>query len=132
MGTQQTGEQGEQTALSHLRSKGMRLLQRNFSCRMGEIDLVMVDRSLTCSPPYSLNHTRILVFVEVRFRRANQYGGAAASVTPTKQQRLIRTAKRFLQLHPRYRNWPCRFDVVALSGDPAVPRVDWIKSAFTL
>lgn len=109
-------------ALKHLRRAGLRLITRNFSCKTGEIDLIMRDRSRL--------QPDILVFVEVRYRARNSHGGAAASITHTKRLRLIRTAKRFLQLHRQYVNWPSRFDVVALSGDQIEPTIDWIPGAF--
>lgn len=73
---------------------------------------------------------RILVFVEVRYRQSADYGGAAASVTRTKRTKIIRTAKRFLQQHPRYAAWPCRFDVVAVTGQTTALNINWLRSAF--
>ena len=109
-------------ALSHLRQAGLRLITRNFSCKTGEIDLIMRDRSKL--------QPNILVFVEVRYRNSSSHGGAAASVTPVKRQRLIRTAKRFLQRHRRYAAWPSRFDVVAIEGGTSEPRIRWLPGAF--
>jgi len=120
--SQRKGRLAEQAALDHLRANGLRLVTRNFSCRIGEIDLVMAHQSAL--------HAHILVFVEVRYRQHTQYGGAAASVTYTKQRRIIRTAKRYLQTHPRYRAWPSRFDVVAVSGAPNDPDLRWMRAAF--
>ncbi len=104
------GQSGEDEALAYLAQQGLLLAERNFRCKGGEIDLIM-------------RHGESLVFVEVRKRANNRHGGAAASVTPAKQARLIIAAQIYLQ---RYRTPPaCRFDVVAIDG--AV--LSWLKNA---
>jgi len=120
--TQRKGRLAEQAALDYLRKRGLRLVMRNFTCRAGEIDLVMAHRSKL--------HPRILVFVEVRYRHSADYGGAAASVNHAKRTKIIRTAKRFLQTRRRYRSWPCRFDIVAVRGSPEALEVQWLPRAF--
>jgi putative endonuclease len=100
-GKQQIGDQGEQRAMLHLQQAGLLLVERNFLCKGGEIDLIMQDRGA-------------LVFVEVRARASAQYGGAISSVTPAKQRRLILAAQVYLQ---RFRHPPsCRFDLVAIEN----------------
>ena len=107
---QVSGRAAEDRALAHLAQHGLTLVERNFRCRSGEIDLVMKDGDT-------------LVFVEVRMRRSANFGGAAASVTPAKQTRLTNAAQFFLL---RYSALPaCRFDVVAIDGD----QLDWLKNA---
>lgn len=104
------GQAGEDRALAHLVQHGLRLVERNFRCKGGEIDLIVQDKAE-------------LVFVEVRKRADRRHGGAAASVTPAKQARLIVAAQIYLQ---RYRHPPgCRFDVVAIEGDMLI----WMKNA---
>ncbi|HMM46855.1 MAG TPA: YraN family protein [Thiobacillaceae bacterium] len=106
------GQTAESRAAAFLRSRGLELVTRNWRCRFGEIDLVM-------------RHDQVLVFVEVRMRTRGDFGGAAASVTPAKQKRLLAAARQYLgrlQSVP-----PCRFDVVALDGDRAP---EWIQNAF--
>jgi putative endonuclease len=104
-----TGSAGEDAALAHLEQNGLTLLQRNFRCKGGEIDLVMTERAT-------------LVFVEVRKRADTRHGGAAASVTAHKQRRLILAAQIYLQ---RYKMPPaCRFDVVAIDGT----QMNWLKN----
>ncbi len=105
------GEAGEDRALAYLEQQGMSLVERNFRCKGGEIDLI-------------LQQDKTLVFVEVRKRAGgNRYGGAAASVTAHKQARLVIAAQTFLQ---RYKMPPaCRFDVVALDGDA----LSWLQNA---
>ena len=112
----------ETAALVHLQAHGLRLLSRNASARVGEIDLVMLDKSGVDGDA--------VVFVEVRYRAGTAFGGGVASVDAGKRRRLVRAAQAFLQLHPRHANAPCRFDVVAASGDPAAPALEWLKDAF--
>lgn len=115
-----TGDNYEQLAAHWLAARGLQPLQRNFSCRAGEIDLIATDG-------------KHLVFVEVRARSNKRYGGAAASVGWRKQQRLLRTAQFFLQRNPALAQMPCRFDVVAIEPrqSPAQPGICWIRGAFT-
>ena len=102
------GKQAEDRALAYLQRQGLRLIVRNYRCRIGEIDLIMQDEG-------------VLVFVEVRQRSSARYGGAAASVGPVKQQRLWRTAEHYLM---RYPDQPaCRFDLVAIDGES----LQWVQ-----
>lgn len=104
------GQAGEDDALAHLQQHGLQLVERNFRCKGGEIDLIMQERGA-------------LVFVEVRKRAGSGYGGAAASVTARKQARLIIAAQVFLQ---RFKMPPaCRFDVIAIDGEA----LTWLKNA---
>lgn len=104
------GQAAEDKALDHLRGMGVTLVERNFRCRGGEIDLIMKDGAT-------------LVFVEVRKRSTPRYGGAAASVTTRKQARLILAAQVFLQRYTQPP--PCRFDVIAIDDE----RITWLKNA---
>lgn len=104
----------ETLALEFLQQQGLQLHSRNVSCRFGELDLV-------------LQQTGKWVFVEVKYRRSDAYGGAAAAVTPSKQQKLRQTAAWFLQ--QQHSQAGCRFDVVAISGDSPY-QIEWIKNAF--
>jgi putative endonuclease len=107
---QVAGQAGEDAALRFLLSQRMSLVERNFRCRGGEIDLVMSQGGT-------------LVFVEVRKRGDRRFGGAAASITSRKQARLILAGQVFLQ---RYRMPPaCRFDVIAIDGT----QLEWLKDA---
>jgi putative endonuclease len=110
------GSAAEEQAMRHLQRQGLRLIQRNFSTRGGEIDLIMQEGN-------------ILVFVEVRYRQSHHFGSAVESVTPDKQQRLITAASRYLQQHKP--DLPCRFDVVGISGSRQ-ERIEWVKDAFRL
>ncbi|MFS0755642.1 YraN family protein [Noviherbaspirillum sp. 1P10PC] len=107
---QLAGDAGEEAALAHLQGHGLVLVERNFHCRGGELDLIMRDGAT-------------LVFVEVRRRAGRAFGGAAASIGSAKQARLWNAAQTYLQ---RYRMPPpCRFDVVAIEG----AALDWLKNA---
>lgn len=117
--TRVRGQVAEDRALAHLQAAGLRLLARNYRTPGrggGEIDLVMRAPDGT------------LVFVEVRSRRGRTAGGAAASVDAAKQQRIVLAARHYLLrlASPP----PCRFDVVALDGDPATGPLQWLRAAF--
>lgn len=94
------------------------MIERNFSCRVGEIDLICRD-----------GHT--LVFVEVRYRSNPRFASAGASVTATKQKKLIRAAQVYLQRINGVNSERCRFDVVAIQPGQSDLDVQWLRSAFT-
>lgn len=111
---QRAGAAAERAAERHLVAAGCLVLDRNARYREGELDLVVRERDL-------------VVFVEVRMRTVELYGGAAASVDAFKQKRLARAAQRWLAERCGER-WPaCRFDVVAVD---AGGRIEWIRDAF--
>jgi putative endonuclease len=109
------GLDGEERAARHLADHGLEVLLRNWRCRMGEIDLVALDRG-------------VLVIVEVRRRRHRDYGGAAASITQAKRRRIVRAARHLLMRRRDLARLPARFDVVALDGPEG--RIEWIRGAF--
>jgi putative endonuclease len=106
---QSQGRDWEQVALRHLKRQGLLFVEANFSCKGGEIDLIMRDGES-------------LVFVEVRQRADRRHGGAAASITPAKIRRLVRAAQVYLLRFPRMP--ACRFDVVAIDGD----QLEWLRN----
>ncbi len=108
------GKNAEQRARQHLEEQGLKLLETNYRCKRGEIDLIMQD-------------TETLVFIEVRYRKSNAYGSAVESVTTSKQNRLVAAARHYLQTNRS--NRPCRFDVVGITGQN-VFKIEWIKDAF--
>ena len=108
------GSDAEQAAASFLQGHDLVLVTQNYHCRFGEIDLIMRDKTT-------------LVFVEVKMRANEAFGGAAASITPSKQAKLLRTARHYLSglnTEPA-----CRFDAVLLSGSNG-QHIEWIKNAF--
>jgi putative endonuclease len=117
-GTKAIGDSAEDRALAHLQQQGLTLVQRNYRLAGGprrrgaEIDLIMRARDGT------------LVFVEVRARRSAGHGGAAASVSALKQQRIVRAAQHYLMSLAKLP--PCRFDVVAVDGET----LQWLPGAF--
>lgn len=114
----QRGAAAERRAGLHLEAQGLRLMTRNYRCRMGEIDLVMQDGAA-------------VVFVEVRLRGRNALVSAAESIDAHKQSRLIAAAHHYLMTHARAANAPCRFDCVLMTSQED-GQIEWIKSAFTL
>lgn len=128
--TQSLGSRSEQRALRFLIENGLKPVAVNFRCRFGEIDLIMQDRIFAGSFP-RMRTQSCLVFVEVRFRDANRFYAAAASVGPAKQRKLIRAASIFLGRNPQYSDSIVRFDVVAI--DSVISQqstLQWIKDAF--
>lgn len=111
------GEAFEQRACSELERAGLKPLARNYTTRHGELDLVMRDGDT-------------VVFVEVRYRVRAGHGDAAASVTRSKQDKLIRTAQLWLAAHPQHVHRPCRFDVVSYDGPAGEAHMHWLKGAF--
>ncbi|HUE94473.1 YraN family protein [Pseudomonas sp.] len=115
---QQSGQAAEALARQFLEQRGLRLLAQNWRCRLGELDLVMLDSDT-------------VVFVEVRYRRYSAWGGAAESVDARKREKLSRAAQHFLQQESRWAKHPCRFDVIAITADsPAPAPLNWIQNAF--
>jgi putative endonuclease len=109
---QAKGADAEQRAADHLARQGLSVIGRNFRVRGGEIDLICRDGATT-------------VFVEVRLRSRNDFGGAAASITPTKQARLVLAARYWLARHGET---PCRFDCVLFDGADSI---EWLRGAFS-
>ncbi|MCE5180779.1 MAG: YraN family protein [Betaproteobacteria bacterium] len=108
------GAEAEQLAAKFLQRQGLRLVETNYRCRFGEIDLICRDRD-------------VLVFVEVRLREGEAFGGAAASITERKQHKIVLAARHYLQ---RQTALPaCRFDVVLLRG-LRDNDIEWIRNAF--
>ena len=115
---QQLGRNAENKALRFLKQNGLRLITKNYHCRMGEMDLLM--REGNC-----------LVIVEVRYRKNNRYASAAISVDRHKQAKLARTAAFFLAQHREYCDFSVRFDVVAFNQVHDVEcELQWLKDAF--
>jgi putative endonuclease len=106
---QRSGDAAEEQALQYLDAQGLRLVQRSFLCKGGEIDLIMQEGDC-------------LVFIEVRSRASSNYGGAVASITPQKQRRWQHAAQVYLS---QLKKEPtCRFDVVAIEQG----QLTWLKN----
>ncbi|WP_207787843.1 YraN family protein [Candidatus Thiosymbion oneisti] len=109
-----SGGDTERLACTYLQAEGLRLLEPNYRCRRGEIDLVMREGDT-------------LVFVEVRFRASSRFGTPAETVNIHKQHRLAAAAAHYLRYHPT--KLACRFDVIAVSGNN---HINWIRNAFNV
>lgn len=107
------GEQGEALAAAFLQKQGLAITARNYRCRYGEIDLIARDGET-------------VVFVEVRSRASGAFGGAAASITTAKQDKLLKAARHYLATLSS--EPACRFDAVLITGDP--PQLEWLRNAF--
>jgi TIGR00252 family protein len=117
------GRTAEACALAYLEGQGLTLLERNYRCRAGELDLVMLDPA-----------GNVLVLVEVRSRSRGDFGSAAASISFAKQRRCCLAARHLLLMRRELRRLRARFDVVAI--DPpahadATPEITWLRNAFT-
>ncbi len=115
MPSREIGLAAEQRACDYLTRQGLTLIESNYRSRFGEIDLILRDGS-------------VLVFAEVRMRSSDDFGGARASITPTKQAKLIKTAQQYLTQFTRPP--ACRFDALLL-GAVHDGAIEWIKNAFT-
>ena len=115
------GEEAEAACYDYLRAHGLKAVEKNFNCRHGEIDIIMLDK-------------KMLVFVEVRYRKNDHYGGGLESITTAKQRKLRRAAELYLQKNQHYKN--ARFDVVSMSknnqtsGNKQNYTFEWIRDAF--
>lgn len=114
----QTGSTAEATARDFLVAHGLALLLENYRCRLGELDLVMLERD-------------VLVVVEVRLRGNRRFGGAGESVDFFKQRRMVRATNHLLLVRRDLRHLPIRFDVIAFdAAAPATNSIQWIRGAF--
>lgn len=114
----QKGQQAETIALNYLQNQGLIKLQTNFSCKCGEIDLIMQDNEF-------------LVFVEVRYRNRTQYGHPLETINYAKQKKIIKTIQFFLMQYPKYSQLPCRIDAIAINSQTpsGQEQINWIKNA---
>lgn len=113
--SQKIGFAVEEKVQAYLVAQGLRWIESNYRCRMGEIDLIMCDQ-------------QYLIFVEVRARRSNQFGGALASVTYQKRHKLMRTAQWYLMQKKLTAHAFVRFDIVSVEGN--TQQMTWHQNAF--
>lgn len=112
------GQLTESYAEQYLSKQGLTLIERNFHSRQGEIDLIMLDGDT-------------YVFIEVKYRKSKEFGGAIAAVSASKQKKIKHCVTFYLhQSSLNEYNTPCRVDVVALEGEITQPDVTWLKNAF--
>ena len=113
MNKREKGAQKEEQVCAYLLSKGVKIKERNFRCRQGEIDIIGYDGEY-------------LVFFEVKYRSGRSKGSAAEAVGPAKQGKICRVADYYRMIHRLSDDTPVRFDVVAIDG----AALQWIKNAF--
>lgn len=111
------GENLEKLAAQQLSRQGLKIVAENYLCKMGEIDIIARDN-------------QDLVFIEVRYRKSEAFGGSVASVDAKKQKRVILAADHYLQKHKLTNKVACRFDVFAITGSLNKLSYNWIKAAF--
>ena len=120
MNENNAGLAAEKLAATFLTNHGLKLLTQNYHCRFGEIDLIMQD-------------AKTLVFIEVKLRSSSHFGGAAASITPQKQQKLILAAQHYLQTQ-KIGDVSCRFDAILMHSkilkNTDLQQIEWIRNAF--
>lgn len=115
MGGSSSGDDAEALGAQFLSQNGLQLVRKNFRCKPGEIDLIMLDQ-------------HYLVFVEVRYRKNTSFGSPLETVTRSKQSRVRAAAQIYLMRHPY--SGPMRFDVLGISGDLRQADIEWCKNAF--
>ncbi len=111
------GLQAEQLADSYLSKQGLKIIEKNFYCRFGEIDLIALDG-------------KSLVFIEVRFRKNENQMSVFETIDYKKCRKLVTTSEYYLNTHRKYQTLNCRYDVVGITGELDTPSIKWIKNAF--
>nr|VFK58382.1 MAG: putative endonuclease [Candidatus Kentron sp. UNK]VFK68857.1 MAG: putative endonuclease [Candidatus Kentron sp. UNK] len=124
IGEGERGAWAERVAEDYLHGKGIKTLARNYSCKFGEIDLILGENTN--------DGDMTVIFAEVRFRSNPRFGTGAESVDYRKRQRIIMAARHYLQQNPMLRDKPCRFDIVSISPrqQNGNDHIRWIPAAF--
>jgi putative endonuclease len=112
-----TGKIAEDIAADYLNKQGLKLIDRNFHSRFGEIDLIGLDEE-------------ILTFVEVRYRKNEEYLAVVETIDQHKCRKIIISSEYYLSKHKNYRYYQCRYDVITITGELNQPVIEWIKNAF--
>lgn len=120
--SRRVGRLTETLAMLFLLLRGLRIVGRNYVCVHGEIDLIALHRER--------QRSLALVFIEVRYRSSESFGGSSESIDAHKQLRLIKSANHFVHTHQTYSRLPIRFDAVLMTWSSRLPRITWIKDAF--
>jgi len=111
-----TGDHYEERAAGWLQKQGLKLLERNYHCRHGEIDLILLDGDCLC-------------FVEVKYRGSRSFGGVSHSIGAAKQRKLLTAAEHYLTRHPEHRRRPQRIDALLLQQNGGEIEIEWIRNA---
>lgn len=116
--TTDVGRYTENLASDYLKSQNLTLLEQNFHSKHGEIDLIMLDGNC-------------YVFIEVKYRKNDTFGGGFSAINSTKQKKIQRSTQAYLQQKELNEfNTECRFDIITLIGNIEAPQITWIKNAF--
>ena len=115
--TRKCGFDAEKVACQFLLKQQLQLIEKNFYCRYGEIDLIMLDNN-------------DLVFIEVRHRKKQSFMHTIESIDKHKQKKIVTTSQYFLQTNKRMRNYDLRFDVILINDDINNHKIEWLKNAF--
>ncbi len=117
MNKREVGADTEQLACDFIASRGGRIVQRNFSCRQGEVDIIAKDGDYLC-------------FIEVKYRKDDNFGSPEEAVSLQKQKKICNVSRFYL--YTRYKSFeiPIRYDVLAISGTDGILSFRWIKNAF--
>ncbi len=115
--TRERGNKAEDVACSYLTQKKLKLLNRNYHSKKGEVDLIMLDEN-------------ILVFIEVRYRKNLDFMNPLETIDTRKCQRIIATAQHFLLYEKRFTDFDIRFDVIVINGTMSMSEIEWIQDAF--
>ena len=118
MNKRQIGESNESLACDYISSLGARVMTRNFSCRQGEVDIIARDEGYLC-------------FIEVKFRKDDNFGAPQEAVSPVKQSKICKVSKFYLYTRYKSLDIPVRYDVLAISATDGILSFRWIKNAFS-
>lgn len=111
------GGKGEALAVTFLKKRGYKVIERNYRCPWGEIDLIAREKDT-------------LVFVEIKSRNSSEFGLPQDAVGPSKQRKIIQVAKAYMSEHHVQETIAARFDVVAIQLTSSRPKIELIKDAF--
>ena len=106
------GNMAEDTAARYLENKGHKILEKNFYCKFGEVDII------------SISPSRELVFTEVKFRRSGMSGDPLEAVTPLKQKKICRSSLFFISKNPEYSELQIRYDVIGIRNDHEISHIE--------
>lgn len=129
--TSTSGAQKEQQASDWLQAQGFNILEKNYLCKGGEIDIIALSPLPSNNALPLLRQTKpepTLVFFEIKYRKNSHYGHPSEFVTPQKQRRITQCAQFFLLNNTPLNHLPMRFDVITFEGKQTIPK--WIKNAF--
>ncbi len=111
------GKIAENIAAKYMTNNGLKLIDQNFHCRFGEIDLIGLENE-------------VLSFIEVRYRKDEKYLAVVETIDKHKCRKIIISSEYYLSKHKNYRSYQCRYDVLTITGELDKPVIEWIKNAF--